>query len=93
MDILSKIWDSKPNRLRRCFVNLANRLTLARIILIPLFMAFLLLQIPKGHTYFHIKTLLLRSFFGRPRLRMDWMVILHESASNGSGKIYGSAGR
>ena len=33
-------------------MNLANRLTLARIILIPLFMAFLLLQIPKGHTLF-----------------------------------------
>lgn len=31
-------------------MNLPNRLTLARIVLIPLFMAFLLLQIPNGHT-------------------------------------------
>jgi len=30
-------------------VNLPNRLTLARIILIPVFMTFLLLKIPKGH--------------------------------------------
>lgn len=33
-------------------MNLPNRLTLARIILIPIFMAFLLLQVPKGHTLF-----------------------------------------
>lgn len=33
-------------------MNLPNRLTLARIILIPVFMAFLLLQVPKGHTLF-----------------------------------------
>lgn len=33
-------------------MNLPNRLTLARIILIPVFMAFLLLQVPKGHTIF-----------------------------------------
>jgi CDP-diacylglycerol--glycerol-3-phosphate 3-phosphatidyltransferase len=33
-------------------VNLPNRLTLARIILIPVFMAFLLLKIPKGHEIF-----------------------------------------
>jgi len=33
-------------------VNLPNRLTLVRIILIPVFMAFLLLQAPKGHTLF-----------------------------------------
>jgi CDP-diacylglycerol---glycerol-3-phosphate 3-phosphatidyltransferase len=33
-------------------VNLPNRLTLARIILIPVFMAFLLLQVPKGQTLF-----------------------------------------
>ena len=33
-------------------MNLPNRLTLARIILIPVFMAFLLLQAPKGHTLF-----------------------------------------
>lgn len=31
-------------------MNLPNRLTLARIILVPVFMAFLLLQVPKGHT-------------------------------------------
>ena len=33
-------------------MNLANRLTLVRIILIPVFMVFLLLQFPKGHTLF-----------------------------------------
>jgi CDP-diacylglycerol--glycerol-3-phosphate 3-phosphatidyltransferase len=33
-------------------VNLPNRLTIVRIILIPIFMAFLLLQVPKGHTLF-----------------------------------------
>jgi len=33
-------------------VNLPNRLTLARIILIPVFMTFLLLKIPKGHELF-----------------------------------------
>ncbi|MGC7872478.1 CDP-diacylglycerol--glycerol-3-phosphate 3-phosphatidyltransferase [Desulfosporosinus sp. FKB] len=33
-------------------MNLPNRLTLARIILIPVFMAFLLLQVPKGQTLF-----------------------------------------
>jgi CDP-diacylglycerol--glycerol-3-phosphate 3-phosphatidyltransferase len=33
-------------------VNLPNRLTLARIILIPVFMSFLLLKIPKGHEFF-----------------------------------------
>lgn len=33
-------------------MNLPNRLTLARIVLIPVFMAFLLLQVPKGHTLF-----------------------------------------
>lgn len=33
-------------------MNLANRLTLARIVLIPVFMAFLLLQVPKGPTLF-----------------------------------------
>jgi len=33
-------------------VNLPNRLTLARIVLVPVFMAFLLLQVPKGHTIF-----------------------------------------
>ena len=38
------------------YVNLPNRLTLARIILIPVFMAFLLLQVPKGQTLFPIKT-------------------------------------
>ncbi|KLU62124.1 CDP-diacylglycerol--glycerol-3-phosphate 3-phosphatidyltransferase [Peptococcaceae bacterium CEB3] len=33
-------------------MNLPNRLTLARIIIIPVFMAFLLLQVPRGHTLF-----------------------------------------
>ena len=33
-------------------MNLPNRLTLARIILIPVFMAFLLLQLPTGQTLF-----------------------------------------
>jgi len=33
-------------------VNLPNRLTMARIILIPVFMALLLLKIPKGHELF-----------------------------------------
>lgn len=33
-------------------MNLANRLTLARIVLIPVFMTFLLLQVPKGYTLF-----------------------------------------
>ena len=33
-------------------MNLANRLTLARIIVIPVFMTFLLLKIPKGHEIF-----------------------------------------
>lgn len=33
-------------------MNLPNRLTLVRIILIPVFMAFLLLQVPQGHTLF-----------------------------------------
>ena len=33
-------------------MNLPNRLTIVRIILIPIFMAFLLLQVPKGHTLF-----------------------------------------
>lgn len=33
-------------------MNLPNRLTLARIVLVPVFMAFLLLQAPKGHTLF-----------------------------------------
>lgn len=33
-------------------MNLPNRLTLARIVLIPVFMTFLLLQVPKGHTLF-----------------------------------------
>jgi CDP-diacylglycerol--glycerol-3-phosphate 3-phosphatidyltransferase len=33
-------------------VNLANRLTLARIILIPVFMTVLLLKVPKGYTLF-----------------------------------------
>ncbi|CAA7602499.1 CDP-diacylglycerol-glycerol-3-phosphate 3-phosphatidyltransferase [Acididesulfobacillus acetoxydans] len=33
-------------------MNLPNRLTLARIIIIPVFMAFLLLQVPQGHTLF-----------------------------------------
>lgn len=33
-------------------MNLANRLTLARIIVIPVFMAILLLKVPKGYTLF-----------------------------------------
>jgi len=33
-------------------VNLPNRLTMARIILIPVFMTFLLLKVPKGYTLF-----------------------------------------
>jgi len=33
-------------------VNLANRLTLARIVLIPVFMTVLLLKVPKGYTLF-----------------------------------------
>ncbi|MHB1404524.1 MAG: CDP-diacylglycerol--glycerol-3-phosphate 3-phosphatidyltransferase [Desulfitobacteriaceae bacterium] len=33
-------------------MNLPNRLTLVRIILVPVFMVFLLLQVPKGHTIF-----------------------------------------
>ena len=33
-------------------MNLPNRLTMARIILIPVFMTFLLLKVPKGYTLF-----------------------------------------
>lgn len=33
-------------------MNLPNKITLARIILVPVFMAFLLIESPKGHTLF-----------------------------------------
>jgi len=44
-------------------VNLPNRLTLARIILVPIFMAFLLLQVPKGTTLFPHQDLVAAAIF------------------------------
>ena len=76
-------------------MNLANRLTLARIILIPLFMAFLLLQIPKGHTLFPHQNIVATLIFlgGLGYGRIGWLYCTKAQSSNGSGKIYGSAGR
>lgn len=44
-------------------MNLPNRLTLARIILIPVFMAFLLLQMPKGQPIFPYQDLVAAAIF------------------------------
>ncbi len=44
-------------------MNLPNRLTLARIILIPVFMVFLLLRLPKGQEFFYSQSFVAAAIF------------------------------
>lgn len=44
-------------------MNLPNRLTLARILLIPIFMVFLLLRVPKGQAYFATQSYIAAAIF------------------------------